>query len=319
MELEDALDRVESGGFEKAGVQGPAGLKEEMLEVADRLKDRGIEPLLVAEATFGGCDLADHKVEELGGEALIHLGHSPFYLGTEKVDGENIEVFHVPFRLDRDFIPILEEHADELEEDRLGVVTTAQHMEQIDDVIDWLDDHGFDAVKGETGSRVTNQGQVLGCDAGAALAIRDEVDAFLYIGSGRFHPEQIAKHGKTYVLDPVQNALYELEDALSQDEYLQQQYARVLKHKDTEKWGVIATIKEQNPEPVVEHVRTTLEEHGKEVYVFVGDRIAEGDFNGFGIDIFVNTACPRMVDDFDDFTLVNPEALTVFDQIDSDS
>ncbi|MDY6769655.1 MAG: diphthamide biosynthesis enzyme Dph2 [Candidatus Nanohaloarchaea archaeon] len=315
MDIDAALQQVDTGGYETVGVQGPAGLKQEMMDIADRLRERGVEPVLVAEATFGGCDLADHKVEELGGEALIHLGHSPFYLGEHEVDGENIEVLHVPYRLDRDFIPILEDHADIIEEDRIGVVTTAQHMEQVDDVITWLEEHGFDPVKGETGSRVKNQGQVLGCDAGAALSIRDEVDAFLYVGSGRFHPEQIAKHGTTYVLDPVQTAIYELEDALTQEEYLQQQYARVLNHRDAEKWGVIATIKEQNPEPVVEHVKNTLEEHGKDVYVFVGDRIAEGDFNGFGIDIFVNTACPRMVDDFEDFTLVNPEALNALDRI----
>lgn len=317
MELEEALATVDEAGYEKVGIQGPAGLKKEMLDIAKELRDREIQPLIVAEATFGGCDLADHKVDMLDGEALIHLGHSPFHLGKRTVEGENIEVLHVPYRLERDFIPILEEKADVLEEDTLGVVTTAQHMEELDDVIQWLEENGFKAVKGEKGSRVRNEGQVLGCDAGAALSIKDEVDAFLYVGSGRFHPEEIAKHGKTYVLDPVQNDLYELEDALSKQEYLQQQYGRVLNHLDDEKWGVIATIKEQNPEPVVRHVKRKLEEHGKDVYVFVGDRIHEGDFNGFGIDIFVNTACPRMVDDFEDFTLVNPEALNALDQIDT--
>ncbi|MCJ7478802.1 MAG: diphthamide biosynthesis enzyme Dph2 [Candidatus Nanohaloarchaeota archaeon QJJ-7] len=314
MELEEALDKVEREGYESVGLQGPAGLKGEMLEIAEELEDRGVEPLLLAEATFGGCDLADHKVEELGGEALVHLGHSPFYLGSGEVSGDNIDVLHVPYRLDRDFVPVLEEEADRIEEEKLGVLTTAQHTENVDEVMEWLNENGFDAVRGGKGSRVRNEGQVLGCDAGAALSIKDEVDAFLYVGSGKFHPEQIARHGKTYVLDPVQNNLEELE-ALSQDEYLQQQYARVLKHKDTENWGVIATIKEQQPGTVVDYVKDKLEEHGKNVHVFVGDRIMESDFKGFDIDIFVNTACPRMVDDFEDFTLVNPEALNVLDEV----
>lgn len=315
MELDEALDTVEQEGHELVGVQGPAGIKDEMMDVADRLRDRGIEPVVVAEATFGGCDLADHKVAMLDGDALIHLGHSPFYLGQREVQGEDIPVYHVPFLYDRAFIPLLEEQADTLAEERIGVVTTAQHMDQIDAVVDWLNDHGFDAVKGETGSRVKNAGQVLGCDAGAALSIKDEVDAFLYVGSGRFHPEEIAKYGKTYVLDPVRHVLEELEDAPTQDEYLRQQYARVLNHADDEKWGIIATIKEQNPRTVVDHVKEKLESHGKDVYVFVGDRIHEGDFKGFGIDIFVNTACPRMVNDFQDHTLVNPEALQALDNL----
>lgn len=318
MDLDEALDTVAEEGHETVGVQGPEGLKPEMMEVADRLEERGIEPMIVAEATFGGCDLADHKVAMLDGDALIHLGHSPFYLGSREVQGEDIPVYHVPFRLDREFEPILEEQADRIEEESIGVVTTTQHLHQLDDIVAWLNDHGFDAVKGESGSRVKNQGQVLGCDAGAAAAVQGEVEAFLYVGSGRFHPEQIARHGKTYVLDPVRTVIEELDDALSQDEYLQQQYARVLNHMDDETWGIIATIKEQNPEAVVRYVRNKLEEHGKEVRVFVGDRIQEGDFRGFDIDIFVNTACPRMVNDFDDFTLVNPEALNVLDQVEGE-
>ncbi|MDY6774330.1 MAG: diphthamide synthesis protein, partial [Candidatus Nanohaloarchaea archaeon] len=256
---------------------------------------------------------ADREADARNCDALIHLGHSPFYLGSEEVQGEEIEVLHVPYRLDRDFEPILEEEAEKIEEEKLGVVTTAQHMENLEEVVEWLNDHGFEAVKGEKGSRVRNEGQVLACDAGAALSVKDEVDAFLYVGSGRFHPEEIAKHGKTYVLDPVQNSLYLL-DAPSQEEYLRQQYARVLNHRDKDRWGIIATIKEQQPEPVVRHVKERLEEHDKEVYVFVGDRITESDFKGFGIDVFVNTACPRMVDDFEEFTLVNPEALNALDE-----
>ncbi len=319
MELEEAYEKIREAGYGTVGVQGPDGIKDVMMEVADDLREMDIEPIVVAEATFGGCDLADHKVETLGGEAMIHLGHSPFYLGTEEVQGENIEVFHVPYRYDRDFIPILEQKADEtLDEEKLGVVTTTQHMGNVDAVIDWLNDNGWEAVKGKSGSRVKNPGQVLGCDAGAAAAIKDDVDAFLYVGSGRFHPEQIAKWGKTYVLDPVQHTITHLDDALTQDEYLRQQYARVLNHIDDEKWGVITTIKEQNPRPVAKHVKQKLEEHGKEVTVFVGDRIMEGDYEGFDIDIFVNTACPRMVNDFQKFTLVNPDGLRVLDEIDQD-
>lgn len=314
--VEEALDIVVDEGYEQVGIQGPDGIKDRMMNVADKLRDRGVEPILVAESTFGGCDLADNKVAKLGGEAMIHMGHSPFFLGTQEVQGENIPVYHVPFRYDRDFKPILEEHADDvIEEERIGVVTTTQHIHKLDEIVEWFNENGFDAVKGEKGSRAKTDGQVLGCDAGAAVAVKDECDAFVYIGSGRFHPEQIARYGKTYVVDPVQNNIHELEDALSQDEYLQQQYARVLNHLDDEKWGVITTIKEQNPRPVADWVKRKLEENGYDVYVFVGDTIMESHFKGFGIDIFVNTACPRMVNDFQDFTLVNPDGLKVLDEV----
>jgi len=309
--VEEALDVVAEKGWDTVGVQGPDGIKPEMMEVADKLRDSGVEPVIAAESTFGGCDLADHQVEELGAEAMIHMGHSPFFLGTREVEGDNIEVLHVPYRYDRDFIPILAEWADDvIEEERIGVVTTTQHIHQLDEIVDWFNENGFEAVKGESGTRAKTDGQVLGCDAGAAVSVKDDVDAFVYIGSGRFHPEEIAKFGKTYVVDPVQNNIHELEDALTQEEYLQQQYARVMNHLDDEQWGIITTIKEQNPRK--------LEEHGFDVYIFVGDTIHESHFKGFGIDAFVNTACPRMVNDFDEFTLVNPDGLKVLDQLDDD-
>jgi diphthamide biosynthesis enzyme Dph1/Dph2-like protein len=63
----------------------------------------------------------------------------------------------------------------------------------------------------------------------------------------------------------------------------------------------------------VEIAKEKLEEHGKDVYVFVEDRIFEADYKGFGIDIYVNCACPRMTKDWQDMAFVSPKALEVLD------
>jgi diphthamide synthase subunit DPH2 len=54
------------------------------------------------------------------------------------------------------------------------------------------------------------------------------------------------------------------------------------------------------------------------VYVFVEDRIFEADYKGYGIDIYVNCACPRMTKDFQDLAFVSPKALEVLDHDHSD-
>jgi 2-(3-amino-3-carboxypropyl)histidine synthase len=95
---------------------------------------------------------------------------------------------------------------------------------------------------------------------------------------------------------------------------MQAEYARVLKHKDKEKWGIVTSSKKgQNYMRAVEIAKEKLEKHGKDVYVFVEDRIFEGDYKGYGIDIYVNCACPRMTKDWQDLSFVSPRALQVLD------
>ena len=50
-------------------------------------------------------------------------------------------------------------------------------------------------------------GQVIGCDASSCIKIKDKVDSFLFIGTGRFHPIEIAIKTKkpVYIADPVSN------------------------------------------------------------------------------------------------------------------
>lgn len=310
-ELDDILTEIESEGFDTVGVQVPDGLKKEAVMIADMIEDKGLDAVIVAESTFGACDLADHKAMEMGADCLIHCGHTQFYLQDKPVEGD-IPVYFVPWDMGRrNFIPILEQELDTVEENTLGIVTTTQHFDQLNEIINHLEEHGKEVVRGEHGPRTDKKSQVLGCDAVSALKIKEDVNAFLYVGSGHFHPQKIVELGKpVYVLDPVQETLYRF-DA---EEYMhnrKKELMRVLKYKDAEKWGVIATTKDQRSDATVDWVKTFLEEQGKDVYVFVGDRITEHDFHGFDIPIYVNCACPRMVDDFEDYALVNPQALNL--------
>ena len=74
---------------------------------------------------------------------------------------------------------------------RLGIVTTIQHLHKIDDVVE--------QTKGVLA------GQVLGCNASQAVKVNKNVDAFLFVGSGEFHPINVAlKTGKkVWLWNPV--------------------------------------------------------------------------------------------------------------------
>jgi len=93
---------------------------------------------------------------------------------TGKVDLSKIEVDKLP--------------------NKLGIVTTTQFLDSIKKIIDYLTNNGKEVFIDKIKQR--NAGQLLGCDVGAATKIQNDVDAFLYIGSGEFHPLGVALNTK---------------------------------------------------------------------------------------------------------------------------
>ena len=138
-------------------------------------------------------------------------------------------------------------------------------------------------------------GQVLGCDL-----VNFEGDAFLYLGDGLFHPSALGYCGKpVFIYDPFAQKLTELDTAY---------WAKVKKRKQalqaklltSDNVGILVTRKPgQNQSKVVETIRDKLEKGGKNVYVFLADEINVQGLEDFNfVDVWVNSACPRIVEDF---------------------
>ena len=92
---------------------------------------------------------------------------------------------------------------------RIGIVATVQFLDRIKEVRKYLEENGRKVLVGKDKQ---NSGQILGCDVGAAKKIQNNVDAFLYIGSGHFHPLGVALNTKkeVFVFTPVSNVFSEL-------------------------------------------------------------------------------------------------------------
>ncbi|MFB6213311.1 MAG: diphthamide biosynthesis enzyme Dph2 [Candidatus Nanohaloarchaea archaeon] len=313
--FDEILEDIKEQGYETVGIQGPDGIKPQLIEFAQQLKEYDIEPVMIGSSSFGACGIADEKAGRMGAEALIHVGHTRF-LHPEGQNMDDLNVYYLPYREDRDLMGVLEEHYEEIEEDTIGLVGVTQYMDRADKAREFLEEKGYEVVDGKTGLRTTEPGQVLGCDAGAAHNIAEKVDAFVFLGSGSFHPSQVSETGKkVYVVDPYERRIWVQPPNTLEDE-MQAEVARVMKHKDKQKWGIVTSSKKgQNYMRAVEIAKEKLEKHGKDVYVFVEDRIFEADYKGYGIDIYVNCACPRMTKDWQDLAFVSPKALDVLDEV----
>ena len=139
-------------------------------------------------------------------------------------------------------------------------------------------------------------GQILGCNASMASKLTSKVKAFLFVGSGVFHPIQIALQTKkpVYTYNPYTDAFKQL-DQKEVENYEKSHRGAVLKFLNAKRVGLIVSTKigQKNLQRALQLKKTK----DKEYYVFVCDTLDfrwMEDFNF--IDCWVNTACPRLDD-----------------------
>jgi 2-(3-amino-3-carboxypropyl)histidine synthase len=89
---------------------------------------------------------------------------------------------------------------------KIGLATTVQHIQTIDQIRETLVRAGKTVMVGDAG-KINYAGQVTGCNYTNVKSIANEVDAFLFIGGGRFHALGIAlaTSKPTIVADPYEN------------------------------------------------------------------------------------------------------------------
>lgn len=117
-----------------------------------------------------------------------------------------MRVLHIPCFSLSEPLPVLLGHLSALDSFKsIGLVTTAQHLNKLDDMA---------VLLRKNGKKVFVGGQILGCNQKKALEIQDKVDCFLYIGSGRFHPLGVAmKTSKpVFLLNPVSRVFDRIEE-----------------------------------------------------------------------------------------------------------
>ncbi len=306
MELNEILTEIENRGFDKIAVQVPAGLKKESIEISRKIKELNKDPIIISSPSFGACDLAYPEALKFNCDCLIHVGHSKFY---RKGMEEKIPTYYYEKKFEGNSLEILKENLGKIKENKIGLVATIQHLHELKEMKEFLEENGKIAIIGKKGIRTEQEGQILGCDVSSAEKIHKGVDAFIFVGSGQFHPIKLSELGKkVYQLNPYLKTFETL--SINTEKIKQKEILKLLKYKDEKQWGIILSSKEgQFSKELAEEIKKILENKGKEVFLFIGNRILESDLIGFGIKIFINTACPRLSDDFKEVCVINPWVL----------
>ena len=183
---------------------------------------------------------------------------------------------------------------------RLGLATTVQFLDYVDEIRNYLERSGKSILIDKM--RQKYEGQLLGCDQGGAEKIKDNVDAFLYVGTGVFHPLGIAINidKDVFCYDPL-NAIMSKIDSEQVERYNKKRKGAYLKFLDSKEIGILVSLKpgQNNFRKAVE-LKKQLKD--KNCYIFAFDTLDFNQIENFPfVECWVNTACNRILDDYSKF------------------
>jgi 2-(3-amino-3-carboxypropyl)histidine synthase len=270
-------------------IVAPDGLLKEAQTLASALEARGVEAVICGEACYGACDLKEDAAEAIGADLILHIGH------TLRINRACRRTLFVAVEDDIRFDKVIEGAAQTLKRfKKLGLYTISQHLHRLPEAKRLLEEHGFE-VKVSEGGRLS-YGQIIGCEFQSAYLIKDEVDAFVFLGQSRFHAAALAlSTGKpTYMLDPYLEEVVDV-TPLAEDLWRRSLLA-VYKAREAERFGIIIGLREgQMKIAQAKHIREELAKHGKESTLIAMREISAERINTFTwFDAFIQTACPRI-------------------------
>ncbi len=245
-------------------LQIPEGLKTKVLDIADKEQ----ADIISCEPCYGACDLRVDEAKRLGCNKIIHYGHS-------KMIDADIDAEYREIREKYDPTEFLKN----IKFEKVGLVSAIQFLDSLE------------IAKKVLGERAVIGGQVLGCDISNALKIKDQVDGFLFIGSGKFHPVGVAMQtGKPVLHLNVETNQIEDIDTTS---FEKQRYANQALFKDAQVIGILVSTK---PGQInIKKARELKEKlKPKKSYILAMDEITPEKLEGIKVDAYVNTACPRI-------------------------
>jgi len=315
LEEQRLKEEIRKRGAKRILFQLPEGLKIEGPRLASIAEKLGAIAIVSADPCYGACDLAVQGAESLGADLLVHYGHS------EMMPQQRVPMIYIEAKATISIKSVVKKalHLLKLWK-QIGLVTTIQHVDMLGEARELLLSAGKSVAVGDAG-RLKYAGQVIGCDYSNAKAVVKDVDAFLFIGGGRFHAigVALATSKPTIVADPYEQRAYAIEAEVQK--IMKQRWSCIHEAEKAKRFGVLIGLKSgQKRIDEALQVKEKLEKKGKKVTLLTMREVTPEALLQFPtIDSFVNTACPRIaLDDASKFrksVLTTNEALVIVGEL----
>ncbi|KZX15689.1 putative diphthamide synthesis protein [Methanobrevibacter cuticularis] len=307
MDLKRVIKKIKKVNAKTVGLQFPEGLKTQAITVARAIqKETEVNVIISGDPCFGACDVSDMRMNG-GIDLIVHYAHTPLPIKYD-VPTLFIEAYS-KVKVEETLNNALEYLKDY---SKIALATTTQHLHLLDEIKDHLEDNGKEIVLGS--SKSTKRGQVLGCNFSSIKNL--DAEAYLFIGSGNFHPLGIHLFTNAPVIsaDPYSGEARDISDFA--DKILRIRFARILKAKEAKKWGILISSKEgQHRIELAKEIKKTLEDDGMEGFLILLDNINPDALLPYmDLEAFVVTACPRIaIDDSQMYKkpIITPQELEI--------
>jgi 2-(3-amino-3-carboxypropyl)histidine synthase len=298
--IEDAAVAIKQQKYTTVALQVPEGLKPHVFPLVEYLKEEtGATILVSADPCYGACDVVNYELKNMDVDFVVHIGH------TEIPDVENfwIPTMFINAFSTLDISKAVEKSIPSLIGKRIGLVTTAQHLHMLEIAKNILKNHGLEPVISKGDERIAERGQILGCNFSAGTTITENVDSFLFIGSGTFHPVGLSLITRKPVIaaDPYTNAVKKQEIEDLKNNILRQRYGAITAAKNARRFGILISSKRgQQRITLARELQHFLESSNRTFLLIVLDRFSSDALQGFSdVDCYVSTGCPRIaIDDY---------------------
>ncbi len=288
LELEKMKNEIKESDLDKILIQLPEGLKDDSKRIIDELRSvKGdLDITLDGKTVHGACCIPEEEERDKY-DLIIHFGH------TQMVPSNN--VIYVPVKSREEVKEVAKEAAERAEGDKIGLTTTTQHLHKLEEMKKGIEEAGKEPVTREEDQYI-KEAQVLGCCFISANEIKDEVDSFIFIGSGKFHALGVANSTDQKVIqgNPYNDEVNEVDPG----NWEREKEIRKDKARNSENFAIIeTTYPGQTSNRVTEKTKKKLEKDGKDVYRIKMNQITPNRINHLPFNAFVINACPRIVRD----------------------
>ena len=292
--IEGLINAIKERGANSVGMQLPEGFIRQARRISGEIQDRcGIPVIISGRPTYGACDIDKELLGMV--DLLFHFGHAGESMG---------KIIFVEMRSSIDIRPVVESAIKYLKGNLISIVTTVQHLGMIKDAGGILTSAGKrPLIRRGSGDGLRYEGQVLGCNASAVDERAEEV---LFIGSGRFHPEGIARITKKRVVaaDPYTGRV----ETIDPEPLIRRRWGTIAKALGARVFGVVLSSKMgQYRKKIADKIMKEAKDHSIEAHLILLDEVREDLLINLGMDAYINTACPRIVDDMRHVILLNPD------------
>ena len=313
LELDKVIAKIQEIGAKRVLLQLPDGMRPFAVQLVNGINGvTGAQVFLSGNSCYGACDISIDQARGLSVDLIVHYGH------TQYVGDYEIPILYLRASIDID-VNLLSEAVTPLlsKYSKIGLATTVQHVHQIEEIKEKLQKNGVEGLIGGGVGTTPLDGQILGCSYSTVIAVKEDVDAYLYIGGGKFHPTGIVMStGKPVILaNPYNGDVSKISEEDLMD-VAKRRMAAVNYAKNATVFGLLVSSKPgQSKLELAEEYASRLNALGKNAILIYMDEVRPEHVNNYTEpEVLVNTACPRIaIDGIDgiDRTLITMNELDV--------